>query len=255
MNSTLKKSLIFATAILLTISLLLAVFSAAPANAASARLKAPKFVTSKCSYSYESTVLKWKKVKGAKKYQVLRSEKKGGKYKAFATTKKVSLSKKTTGNYYYKIRAVNGKKKSKLSSPVHLTSVNGSITNTMTFRTSFNFGGSSATTLFIVRVNNNSKTALVFDNKDSDYTVEIKNTKTGKIEKSYAGTFDEDAAITVEPGKNGDVLVRAGFDLMSYSASDHDCIVKAKFTTGSKKFTLLAHYRNLKLSSVPAITK
>ena len=52
--------------------------------------------------------LSWKKVAGAKKYQIYRATKKKGKYSKIATTKKLtykntSLSKKKT--YYYKVRA------------------------------------------------------------------------------------------------------------------------------------------------------
>ena len=52
--------------------------------------------------------LSWKKVAGAKKYQIYRATRKKGKYSKIATTKKLtykntSLSKKKT--YYYKVRA------------------------------------------------------------------------------------------------------------------------------------------------------
>lgn len=55
-----------------------------------------------------TTSLSWKKVAGAKKYQIYRATRKKGKYSKIATTKKLTykntlLSKKKT--YYYKVRA------------------------------------------------------------------------------------------------------------------------------------------------------
>ncbi|MGY3665257.1 MAG: N-acetylmuramoyl-L-alanine amidase [Roseburia sp. 1XD42-69] len=62
------------------------------------------------SSSKTQVKLKWKKINGAKKYQIYRSNKKNGSYKKIATVKNVltykdkSVSKNKT--YYYKIRAV-----------------------------------------------------------------------------------------------------------------------------------------------------
>ena len=68
------------------------------------------------SVSSTSVTLSWNKVKGAKKYQVYRSTSKNGKYKKIKTTKKLFY--KNTGltkgkMYFYKVRSVAGKKKSK----------------------------------------------------------------------------------------------------------------------------------------------
>ena len=60
----------------------------------------------------------WKKAKNAKKYQVYRATKKKGKYKKVATVKKttyVNKGLKDGKKYFYKVRAVNGKKKGKYS--------------------------------------------------------------------------------------------------------------------------------------------
>ncbi|MCM1285745.1 MAG: hypothetical protein NC213_03815 [Acetobacter sp.] len=80
-----------------------------------ASLKAPS-VTVKSS-SYSTAKISWKKVSSAKKYVVYRSTKKSSGYKAVKTIKKNSTvsytdKKLTCGKtYYYKVTAVNGKKK------------------------------------------------------------------------------------------------------------------------------------------------
>lgn len=77
----------------------------------------------------------WKKVKGAKKYTVYRSTKKTKGYKAVKTTTGSSFtntSLKTGTTYYYKVKAVNGKKSatsavvSKKAVPAKVTSVKAS---------------------------------------------------------------------------------------------------------------------------------
>lgn len=77
----------------------------------------------------------WKKVKGAKKYTVYRSTKKTKGYKAVKTTTGSSFtntSLKTGTTYYYKVKAVNGKKSAtssvvgKKAVPAKVTSVKAS---------------------------------------------------------------------------------------------------------------------------------
>lgn len=68
--------------------------------------KAPS-ITSLTSGKSKQVTIKWKKIKGASKYQVYRSTSQKGKYKRIATTGKTSYTdKKATGGktYYYKIR-------------------------------------------------------------------------------------------------------------------------------------------------------
>lgn len=88
-----------------------------PAYAAS---KKPAKVTGVKVTAASATSLKitWKKAKKAKKYQIYRATKKKGKYKKIKTTKKTSFvnkNLKTGKKYFYKVRAVNGKKKGKFS--------------------------------------------------------------------------------------------------------------------------------------------
>lgn len=75
------------------------------ANAAAFSKKAkPKFVITSCKYSQGNVTLQWKKLKGAKKYIVYRATKKKGKYKKFATTKKLTITKKSQENFTIKFR-------------------------------------------------------------------------------------------------------------------------------------------------------
>ena len=57
-------------------------------------------------------MLKWKKVTGAKKYEVYKGAKKKGKFKKVATVKKTTYTdkkikkSKKNKNYFYKVRAI-----------------------------------------------------------------------------------------------------------------------------------------------------
>ncbi|MGN1329666.1 MAG: carbohydrate-binding domain-containing protein [Eubacterium sp.] len=77
-----------------------------------AGISAPSVTASNASY--KSIKLTWKKVKGAKKYTVMRSTKKNSGYKAIKTVTKNTYTdtKATCGKtYYYKVIAVNGNTK------------------------------------------------------------------------------------------------------------------------------------------------
>lgn len=72
---------------------------------AAAKMESTKVKT---AYTYHSTKLSWRNVKGASGYQIYRSASKNGKYKKVKTTKAKSWTnqKLTTGKtYYYKVRA------------------------------------------------------------------------------------------------------------------------------------------------------
>ena len=89
----------------------------------SAATKKPSKVTltSVSSAGSTSISIKWKKSKNAKKYQVYRATSKNGKYKRVVTTKSrsyVNKKLKTGKRYYFKVRALNGKKKGAFSKKV-----------------------------------------------------------------------------------------------------------------------------------------
>ncbi len=78
-----------------------------------------KFIVKKCTITNQMVDLKWKKAKGAKKYQVYMKIGKG-KWKKKKTVKAKTRTLKINGlkwnkTYYFKVRAVKGKKKGKFS--------------------------------------------------------------------------------------------------------------------------------------------
>lgn len=96
-----------------TVLALACMFSFGEIDAYAASLKAPS-VTAE-STSATSVKLKWKKNKAAKKFTIFRSTKKNKGFKAVKTVKKSTLTytdkKLTCGKtYYYKVKAINGKK-------------------------------------------------------------------------------------------------------------------------------------------------
>lgn len=96
-----------------TVLALACMFSFGEIDAYAANLKAPS-VTAE-STSATSVKLKWKKNKAAKKFTIYRSTKKNKGFKAVKTVKKSTLTytdkKLTCGKtYYYKVKAINGKK-------------------------------------------------------------------------------------------------------------------------------------------------
>jgi len=75
-------------------------------------------ITSVKSVDYNAVKVTWKKAKNAKKYEVYRATSKNGSYKKVKTTtaRSYTNTKLVTGKkYYYKVRAVNGKKKGSFS--------------------------------------------------------------------------------------------------------------------------------------------
>lgn len=75
-------------------------------------------LTSVKSESYNEIELFWKAAKNAKKYEVFRATSKNGKYKRIKVTKvRIFYNRKLEMNqeYFYKVRAVNGKKKGAFS--------------------------------------------------------------------------------------------------------------------------------------------
>lgn len=224
------------------------------AEAANIKKAKPKFIVSKCQFANPKAELAWKKVKGAKKYQVFFSKKKSGKYKLFANSKKTKVAKKSVGEFYYKVRALDGKKASKLSAAVHLFPAKGNVYDTMTITTTFFFGGSVSSTFYDVAVKNNSKKPMKFDTKDGHYFIVAKEKKTGKTEESEASLINEDP-VTVKAGKTEKFSVRSGTYPGSYPSEEYDLFVKAKFKAGGKAFTMYFNYSDMSKTTVGAISK
>lgn len=106
--------------IVLSITLLLSVNVFFAPSAYAASLKAPKGMTVYAISTGKITV-KWKKAKGAKKYYIYRSKSKKKNFKRIAivkNTKYTSSKLKKNTRYYFKVKAVSGKKRSKYSTTV-----------------------------------------------------------------------------------------------------------------------------------------
>ncbi|MBR3149351.1 MAG: fibronectin type III domain-containing protein [Eubacterium sp.] len=104
--------------VILAAAMLLSIGAAADLSALAAA--APKTPTGVTAYATSTSAItvKWNKAKGAKKYIVLRSASKDGKYKKIATVRKTSCNSaklKANKKYFYKVKAVSGKKQSKVS--------------------------------------------------------------------------------------------------------------------------------------------
>ncbi len=119
-----KSSLMSKVLVLMMAFAVIFTYSVLPMNGAYAATKKPAQVKSLkvTAKAANSVTLKWKKAANAKSYQVYASTKKSGGYKKVATVKssKKNVTKKVKnlkGNtkYYFKVRAINGKKKGKFS--------------------------------------------------------------------------------------------------------------------------------------------
>ena len=104
-------------------------YSVMPMNQAyAASSKKPAQVKSLKAVATSTSAIKltWKKAKNAKKYQVYMATSKKGKYKKVATVKSSKKTYTKTGlkagtKYYFKVRAINGKKKGKYSTIKYAT--------------------------------------------------------------------------------------------------------------------------------------
>lgn len=236
--------------ILLALALMMAILLCPKtADAASFNKKAkPKFKVVACMYKGGKAVLKWKKVKGANKYVVYRAKKKNGKYKQFKATKKCQISKKSVGEFYYKVRAFKGKTGGKYSAPVHLFPGIGNIYNSMRMTTNFGFY-SRTTSFFYLAFRNNSKRKLTIA-KDAECYFYQYDPVTGKlVDLNETGTVSE--AVTIAKGKTEALTVVAGLPLVDQGTV---LVVKVPFQAGGKKFYFYMGREAINMW-IPAITK
>lgn len=106
-------------AVAILLSLVLANVTTNKINISDAgRLSAPK-ITSIKSTSSSKVTMKWKKVKGAKRYKIYRASSKNGKYKYIKTVKKnkyTDTSVVCSTKYYYKVKAYTNISKKSINS-------------------------------------------------------------------------------------------------------------------------------------------
>ena len=210
-----------------------------PVRAATLKTNAkPKFVVADCRYTQGKVTLTWKKVKGAKKYIVYAAKKKNGKYKKFATTKKPTVTKAIEAEKYYKVQAVNGSAKSKMSACVHLFATNGNIYNSRSMTTSISLGGffirtGGGVTYYYAATKNLTKKAMVFKEGDTCQFIQL-NPETREIKNLGTGTLSSDT-VTIEPGKDASFTVKASKQTVE---SGTVLVIQVPFTAGGQTFTL-----------------
>lgn len=208
-----------------------------PASAAGFNTKSkPKFTLNQCYYSNQKLTLTWKKVKGAKKYVVYQSKKKGGKYKKFATSKKTTITKAMKGDYYYKIKAFNGKKSGKYSKPVHIFSASGNIYNSRRLGLTIYIGGmpyrGSTTSYYYCALQNTTKNAMKFTegSKVGFYQFNPTDRQLKFIENGSLET-----TISIDGGKTDSFTLKAGYPTVEDGTV---LVASVPFTAGGKTFNL-----------------
>lgn len=199
------------------------------AKAASLSKKAkPKFVVTSCKYSQGKVTLKWKKLKGAQKYIVYRATKKNGKYKKFASTRKLTITKKSTGEFYYKVQAVKGKVKSKQSAPVHIFAGYGNIYQS--FRTSV--GGFYYRTIYYAAFMNETKKTMTIA-EGATCTFYQYDPKTGKMTELTTGEVVMGATMAAK--KDASFSVRTGSPTVDTGTV---LVIKVPFKAGGQNYYL-----------------
>ena len=123
MNFGLKNNRLLRTGMVFLLALLVAVSFCMPQLTFAAKAKKPSQVSGLkvTGTSYSTVSLKWKKAKHAKKYVVYSATSKNGKYRKVKKLKKTRYTVKhltTNQTYWFKVRAVNGKKKGSTSAAV-----------------------------------------------------------------------------------------------------------------------------------------
>lgn len=253
-----KRKIITMILILFALAMFFSAFTIRADAASNIKKSKPKFVTGSCYYSNDTykAVLKWKKVKGAKKYIIYRSTTKSGKYKKFATTKKTSLKKKSKGEFYYKVKAIKGKQGSKFSDPVHLFPAAGQIVSKM-YVTVYYSG--TKTTLWVVARNDSNKT-MTLPASNASYSICLVDKNTGKVIKEYDVDNVEDymkgTPITIAKGQDNskNILVLSTPSAIR-PGSGEEIVAKIKFKAGGNTFTLMVKENSISSSTVAAITK
>jgi len=168
-----------------------------PAAAASFKNSKPVLLKNYSAYSNGRIVLRWKKIAGAKKYEVWRSAKKNGAYKKYAVVKTNQLSKKTVGTYYYKVRAINGKTKSKFSTPRRYFAANGIITHK-------GFNGTDGLWLRVKVTNKTSKPMIFLGATNSFPTIYLVRKSTKSVvakTNGYLSTSNDPYGISIGGAK------------------------------------------------------
>lgn len=199
---------------------------AIPATAEAASTFTSKAVSIKKTSEYHNgkAVVKWYKYSGATSYEVYRSTKKDSGYKKWGSTKALSFKKATSGIYYYKVRAVKGKQKSKFSKPVRIVSVVAKLDT---------IGYISGTYGTGVRFHITNKTGQTMTMKSGDYGyIYLVDKKTKKVVRSSS------AWLNMESGGVAKAIYKNQTKNVYYFCSDSH--IMTLYNKNKTKYTVLA---------------
>ena len=211
----------------------------------------------KAVYTKGKTVIKWRKAYRAKKYEIYRSTN-GKKYRKVKTVNGLSWKDSKKGELWYKIRAVNGRKKGSFSSPVSVYTIGGRISLRQT-GDSFLSAGSS---VFALQIWNYASKKPVFigctnnGRKMTNFPVYIYNKQARRYERSltneayYHGALSTAAGETdikcsiLHRGRGNYVIYVAGLGMIYPYVNAYDngniytYYINTYFKVGSRKYRL-----------------
>ena len=224
------------TIVSLVMALLLAVTLIPSTNVTVQAASVGKVTGIKAVYTKGKTKLTWKKASRAKKYEIYRSTN-GKKFKKVKTVKGLSWQDTKKGELWYKVRAVNGRKKGKFSSAVSVYTIGGRISLRQT--------GNS----FLIGCSNNGR-------KMTDFPIYVYNKNTRRYEKSltneayYHGALSSAAGETdlktsiLHKGKGNYIISVAGLGMIYPYVNAYDnpniytYYINTYFKIGSRKYRL-----------------
>ena len=211
----------------------------------------------KAVYTKGKVNLTWKRTSRAKKYEIYRSTN-GKKFKKVKTVKGLSWKDNKKGEYWYKVRAVNGKHKGPFSNVTSVYTVGGRIS----LRYTGNSFLSAGTSVFALEIWNHASKKPAFigcthnGKKMTVYPIYIYNKKAMRYERSltneafYRGALSSSAGETdiktsiLHRGKGNYIVYVAGLGMIypyvnAYDNSDvYTYYINTYFKLDSRKYLL-----------------
>ena len=211
----------------------------------------------KAVYTKGQTRLTWKRASRARAYEIYRSTN-GQKYQKVKTVRGLSWQDTKKGELWYKVRAVNGRKKGKFSSAVSVYTIGGRIS----LRQTGNSFLSAGTSVFALEIWNYASKKPAFigcsnnGRKMTDFPIYVYNKNTRRYEKSltneayYHGALSSAAGETdlktsiLHKGKGNYIIYVAGLGMIypyvnAYDNSNiYTYYINTYFKIGSRKYRL-----------------
>lgn len=210
----------------------------------------------KAVYTKDKTSLSWKKVSRAKKYEIYRSSN-GRNYKKVKTVTGLSWNDTKKGELWYKVRAVNGRKKGSFSKAVSVYTIGGRISLRQTGN-SFLSAGSS---VFALEIWNYASKKPIFigctnnGRKMTKFPVYVYNKQFKRYERSLTGRSYYNGALSTAAGetdikysklrgKGKYIIYVSGLGMIYPYVNQYDngniytYYIKTYFKIGSRKYRL-----------------